>query len=183
MKNWKRILCVAMVAALSCPSVNVRASEPKEAYTSEMETDTTEGVLEMETEAWMTEESDNAESTEIKEETVQKETSEDAEAAVTKEDIAEEAVITKWSYVYFGRYPQNKVTDNDLDDSIINANYNKNGDAVVNGIKYRRFDEGDTKEPEWNYYSYEPIKWRVLQNDGSTLLPLTDEAIYDFWGG
>ena len=217
MKNWKRILCVVMAAALSCPSVSVHASESEETYASKMETDDTENVLEMGTEAWMPEESDNTESTETKEETVQKETSEDAEATVTDDSTAEEVVIedteteqqeetenvynavnakqpenpvynentdsTKWSYVYFGRYPQDKVTGDDLDDSIINANYNKNGDAVVNGVKYRRLDEGDTKEPEWNYYSYEPIKWRVLQNDGNTLLLLTDEAVYDFWGG
>lgn len=217
MKNWKRILCVAMAAALLCPSVSVHASESEETYASKMETDDTENVLEMGTEAWTTEESDNTEATEIKEETVQKDTLEDAESAVTEDSTAEEVVIedtetelqeetenvynavnakqpenpvynektdsTKWSYVYFGRYPQNKVTGDELDDSIINANYNKNGDAVVNGVKYRRLDEGDTEEPEWNYYSYEPIKWRVLQNDGSTLLLLTDEAIYDLWGG
>ena len=217
MKNWKRILCVAMAAALLCPSVSVHASESEETYASKMETDDTENVLEMGTEAWTTEESDNTEATEIKEETVQKDTLEDAESAVTEDSTAEEVVIedtetelqeetenvynavnakqpenpvynektdsTKWSYVYFGRYPQNKVTGDELDDSIINANYNKNGDAVVNGVKYRRLDEGDTKEPEWNYYSYEPIKWRVLQNDGSTLLLLTDQAIYDLWGG
>ena len=217
MKNWKRILCVAMAAALLCPSVSVHASESEETYASKMETDDTENVLEMGTEAWTTEESDNTEATEIKEETVQKDTLEDAESAVTEDSTAEEVVIedtetelqeetenvynavnakqpenpvykektdsTKWSYVYFGRYPQNKVTGDELDDSIINANYNKNGDAVVNGVKYRRLDEGDAEEPEWNYYSYEPIKWRVLQNDGSTLLLLTDEAIYDLWGG
>lgn len=50
---------------------------------------------------------------------------------------------------------------------------------MVNGVKYRRVNEGYIDKPEWSYYSYEPIKWRVLQNDGSTLLLLTDEAIFE----
>ena len=213
MKNWKRILCVAMAAALSCPSVSVQASELEETYASKMETDDTENVLEMGTEVWMPEESDNTESTEIKEETVQKETSEDAEATVTDDSTAEEVVIedteteqqeetenvynavnakqpenpvynentdsTKWSYVYFGRYPQSEVTGDDLDESIINANYNKNGDAVVNGVKYRRVDRNEHyyAPTEWHYYSYEPIKWKVMKNDGNTLLLIADQAI------
>ena len=204
MKKWKRILCIAMAAMLSCPPVSVHAGEPEETYTLKMETDGTENVLETGTEVWMTEE---ALDTEVTEETeteeifttevteaaeeisedieteLQEETEEIYSAANTKQPenpvYNEDTDSTKWSYVYFGRYPQNKVTGDDLDDSIINANYNKNGDAVVNGVKYRRVDEGDGDKPKWSYYSYEPIKWRVLQNDGSTLLLLTDEAIFE----
>ena len=204
MKKWKRILCIAMAAMLSCPPVSVHAGEPEETYTLKMETDGTENVLETGTEVWMTEE---ALDTEVTEETeteeifttevteaaeeisedieteLQEETEEIYSAANTKQPenpvYNEDTDSTKWSYVYFGRYPQNKVTGDDLDDSIINANYNKNGDAVVNGEKYRRVDEGDGDKPKWSYYSYEPIKWRVLQNDGSTLLLLTDEAIFE----
>lgn len=204
MKKWKRILCIAMAAMLSCLPVSVHAGEPEETYTLKMETDGTENVLETGTEVWMTEE---ALDTEVTEETeteeifttevteAAEEISEDIEtelqeepeeiysAANTKQPenpvYNEDTDSTKWSYVYFGRYPQNEVTGDDLDDSIINANYNKNGDAVVNGVKYRRVDEGDGDKPKWSYYSYEPIKWRVLQNDGSTLLLLTDEAIFE----
>lgn len=193
-----------MAAMLSCPPVSVHAGEPEETYTLKMETDGTENVLETGTEVWMTEE---ALDTEVTEETeteeifttevteaaeeisedieteLQEETEEIYSAANTKQPenpvYNEDTDSTKWSYVYFGRYPQNKVTGDDLDDSIINANYNKNGDAVVNGVKYRRVDEGDGDKPKWSYYSYEPIKWRVLQNDGSTLLLLTDEAIFE----
>ena len=204
MKKWKRILCIAVAAMLSCPPVSVHAGEPEETYTLKMETDGTENVLETGTEVWMTEE---ALDTEVTEETeteeifttevteaaeeisedieteLQEETEEIYSAANTKQPenpvYNEDTDSTKWSYVYFGRYPQNEVTGDDLDDSIINANYNKNGDAVVNGVKYRRVDEGDGDKPKWSYYSYEPIKWRVLQNDGSTLLLLTDEAIFE----
>ncbi len=210
MKKWKRILCIAMAAMLSCPPVSVHAGEPEETYTLKMETDGTENVLETGTEVWMTEEALDTEvteeteteeifTTEVTESTevteaaeeisedietkLQEETEEIYSAANTKQPenpvYNEDTDSTKWSYVYFGRYPQNEVTGDDLDDSIINANYNKNGDAVVNGVKYRRVDEGDGDKPKWSYYSYEPIKWRVLQNDGSTLLLLTDEAIFE----
>ena len=210
MKKWKRILCIAMAAMLSCPPVSVHAGEPEETYTLKMETDGTENVLETGTEVWMTEEALDTEvteeteteeifTTEVTESTevteaaeeisedieteLQEETEEVYSAANTKQPenpvYNKDTDSTKWSYVYFGRYPQNKVTGDDLDDSIINANYNKNGDAVVNGVKYRRVNEGYIDKPEWSYYSYEPIKWRVLQNDGSTLLLLTDEAIFE----
>lgn len=210
MKKWKRILCIAMAAMLSCQPVSVHAGEPEETYTLKMETDGTENVLETGTEVWMTEEALDTEvteeteteeifTTEVTESTevteaaeeisedieteLQEETEEIYSAANTKQPenpvYNEDTDSTKWSYVYFGRYPQNEVTGDDLDDSIINANYNKNGDAVVNGVKYRRVDEGDGDKPKWSYYSYEPIKWRVLQNDGSTLLLLTDEAIFE----
>ena len=33
MKKWKRILCIAMAAMLSCPPVSVHAGEPEETYT------------------------------------------------------------------------------------------------------------------------------------------------------
>lgn len=214
MKKWKRILCIAMAAMLSCLPVSVHAGEPEEMYTLKMETDGTENVLETGTEVWMTEEALDTEvteeteteeifTTEVTESTevteaaeeisedieteLQEETEEVYSAANTKQPenpvYNKDTDSTKWSYVYFGRYPQNKVTGDDLDDSIINANYNKNGDAVVNGVKYRRVNEGYIDKPEWSYYSYEPIKWRVLQNDGSTLLLLTDKAIFGYWGG
>ena len=44
MKKWKRILCIAMAAMLSCPPVSVHAGEPEETYTLKMETDGTENV-------------------------------------------------------------------------------------------------------------------------------------------
>lgn len=44
----------------------------------------------------------------------------------------------KWSYIYFGSYPQTEVAGDDLTDAIKNASYNASGDATVNGVKYRR---------------------------------------------
>ncbi len=91
----------------------------------------------------------------------------------------EKTEATKWSYVYFGRYPQSEVTGDELTAGIINANYNKNGDAVVNGVKYRRLNKGSDNKPEWRYFRYEPIKWKVLRNDGNSLLLLSDQGLFN----
>lgn len=239
MKNWKRVLCIAMAAMLSCPSVGVYASEQTYAVETEeteavAETEETETVAQTEqaeeTEeeelATETEENETTEDTgksEAVEETEETETSEeveDAEETESKEtEITEteetEAVeeigldeateeteeleimqraasasqpenpvynentqSTKWSYVYFGRYPQSEVTGDELDSSIINANYNVNGDAVVDGVKYRRVQEGNTT----TYYRYEPIKWKVMQNDGNSLWLIADEILFGLNG-
>ena len=198
MKNWKRILCLITAAMLAGSPVSVYAEEPEEWETEEL-LETEDAELKEDTEETIqeeiladTEEVDQKEIlADVQETQVEEEVTEDTEeiwnAAGTKQPgnpvYNENTDSTKWSYVYFGRYPQSKVTGDDLDDNIINANYNKNGDAVVDGVKYRRVDEGGGDEPEWSYYSYEPIKWRVLQNDGSTLLLLTDKAILGYWDG
>ncbi len=198
MKNWKRTLCLITAAMLAGSPVSVHADEPEEWETEEL-LETEDAELNEDTEETIqeeiladTEEVDQKEIlADVQETQVEEEVTEDTEeiwnAAGTKQPgnpvYNEDADSTKWSYVYFGRYPQNDVTGDDLDERIINANYNKNGDAVVDGVKYRRvesWDDGayDDGETYWKYYSYEPIKWRVLQNDGNTLLLLTDQAIY-----
>lgn len=198
MKNWKRILCLITAAMLAGSPVSVYADEPEEWETEEL-LETEDAELKEDTEETIQEEiladTEEMEQKEILadvwETQVEEEVTEDTEeiwnAAGTKQPgnpvYNENTDSTKWSYVYFGRYPQNDVTGDDLDERIINANYNKNGDAVVDGVKYRRvesWDDGayDDGETYWKYYSYEPIKWRVLQNDGNTLLLLTDQAIY-----
>lgn len=82
---------------------------------------------------------------------------------------------TRWNYVYFGRFPQSEVTGDELTDEIINAPYNQNGDVVVDGVKYRREYANKHVTPKtYKYYRYEPVKWRVLQNTGNSLLLLSD---------
>ncbi|MBP0057983.1 Bacterial Ig-like domain (group 2) [uncultured Eubacterium sp.] len=117
-----------------------------------------------------------------------------------------------WDCIYFGRYPQSEVVEQGskqeallkkMNESaeikyeavsssnfqaISNASYNENGDATVNGVKYRRLRGMDatyveTLEVEshykydrdyttYHYFKYEPIKWRVLnvQNGKAFLL-------------
>lgn len=98
-----------------------------------------------------------------------------------------------WSYVYFGSYPQSEVTDAATITAIDGAITAGNGTAAdagtdvwVNGIKYRRISKSDTNyagyfdevtNNGYRYFKWERIKWRVLQNDGSSLFVLADTAL------
>lgn len=90
---------------------------------------------------------------------------------------------TDWSYVYFGSYPQSEVTGSALTSAITSANYDANGDAWVNGTKYRRISKSDTDRTEYfgdatyRYFKWERIRWRVLQNDGKTLFVMADKGL------
>lgn len=90
---------------------------------------------------------------------------------------------TDWSYIYFGSYPQTEVTRNALTSAIIEASYDFNGDALVDGTKYRRISKRDTNydgyfgDSDYRYFKWEPIKWRVLQNNGSTLFVMADNGL------
>lgn len=90
---------------------------------------------------------------------------------------------TDWSYVYFGSYPQTEVTGDTLTAAIIKAPYDTNGDAWVDGAKYRRISKSDTTyngffgDCDYRYFKWERIKWRVLQNDGSTLFVAADRGL------
>ena len=90
---------------------------------------------------------------------------------------------TDWSYIHFGSYPQTEVTGGDLTAAITEANYDANGDAWVDGTKYRRISKSDTCKDDYfggrtyRYFVWEPIKWKVLQNDGSTLFVMADQGM------
>lgn len=82
---------------------------------------------------------------------------------------------TDFSYVSFGSYPQSEVTGNELTSAIIGAAYDANGDAFVNGIRYRRISKSDTNNgsyfgnDSYRYFKWEEIKWRILCNNDDTL--------------
>lgn len=90
---------------------------------------------------------------------------------------------TDWSYVYFGSYPQTEVTGSALTPAITGASYDANGDAWVDGIKYRRTSKRDTNnsphfgDDTYRYFRWERIKWRVLQNNGATLFVVADKGL------
>jgi len=87
--------------------------------------------------------------------------------------------------VYFGSYPQTEITGKDLTNDIINADYYGN-EASVNGTRYLRVTykdvtyrinnsykwnwEKEQEENPYHYFRYEPISWRVLNEDNGTLL-------------
>ncbi len=99
----------------------------------------------------------------------------------TKEE--DETDTTTWSYVYFGSYPQTEVTGNALTAAIIGASYDADGDAWVNGTKYRRISKSDTNydgyfgNSEYRYFKWERIKWRVLRVNGSTMFVVADKGL------
>lgn len=89
-----------------------------------------------------------------------------------------------WSYIYFGSYPQTEVTDSSmLWELDMATDYDSNGDVVVNGIKYHRITANDTfncgffGNATYRYFKWEPIKWRVLSNDGESLFIVADSAL------
>lgn len=83
------------------------------------------------------------------------------------------ADTTEWSYVYFGAYPQSEVKGGALNSAITEASYDSNGDAWVNGKKYRKIE----KDGKTRYFKWERIKWKVLSNDGSTLFVVADKGL------
>lgn len=92
---------------------------------------------------------------------------------------------TEWSYVYFGSYPQTEVRDDALTEEITGASYDANGDAWVNGTKYRRISESDTYRNdyfygyayEYRYFKWERIKWRVLDVNENTMFVMADKCL------
>lgn len=90
---------------------------------------------------------------------------------------------TDWSYVNFGSYPQTEIPEENLTSEVTEASYNEQGDAMVNGVKYRRISKENTVSSDnfgdrsFRYFKWEPLKWRVLKNDGSTLFLMADKGI------
>lgn len=87
-------------------------------------------------------------------------------------------------------------TDYEVNASVYSAlqnatGWNNNGDITLNGTRYRRIKEADATygiiessiRYDWpdfdtyHYFRYEPVKWRVLDKDGSTALLLADKAL------
>lgn len=91
--------------------------------------------------------------------------------------------VTAWSYVYFGSYPQTEVKGAALTNAIKNASYDENGDAWVNGTRYRRLSKKDTDyslnfgDKAYRYFKWEKIRWRVLVYDASWIVLMADLAL------
>lgn len=94
-----------------------------------------------------------------------------------------ETDTTDWSYVSFGSYPQTEVTGEALTSEITGASYDGRGDALINGIKYRRLAKENATDPEnfgdeaYRYFKWEPLKWKVLENDGNSLFLIADRGV------
>lgn len=88
-----------------------------------------------------------------------------------------------WSILSFGSYPQTEVKKSSLVSGITEAEYDENGDAWADGVRYRRLCKDDTEfdgyfgNEKFRYFKWEKINWRVLWNDGKTLFVMPDKGI------
>ena len=77
-----------------------------------------------------------------------------------------------WDCLWFGSYPQSEITkkDGDIYTTLKDTdNWDKNGDATIDSIKYHKTEAG--------YFKYEPIKWRVLQSENGEAFLLSDVVL------
>ena len=94
----------------------------------------------------------------------------------------------QWDYVSFGSYPQSEVEYYSAD--IINGALmaGNKGTFYVGANKYKRLNDA-TVDRGFRVFKYEPIKWRVLRNDGEKLLLLSEYILCNRirndppWGG
>lgn len=125
---------------------------------------------------------------------------------------------TIWDCVYFGNYPQAEIIPSgeyisipdsllEKDDVIISddlysklknaVGWDKKGDILLNGKKYRRIKKTDASWASdetgefgvysyiwqdtntYHYFAYEPIKWRVLNVNGNNAFLLADKGLDD----
>lgn len=99
-------------------------------------------------------------------------------------DTDKEATVATPVYdgdlVVYGMYPQSEVSGNELTQDIVDASYDSNHDAEVDGVMYRRIAFEDVTYPlvpwetEYRYFVYEPVKWRVLYNQDGQMLLISD---------
>ena len=101
--------------------------------------------------------------------------------------------VTTWDCVWLGSYPQSEVTASDAEFAKMeSAKWDANGDATVNGVKYRRLFKSEATNTTWGagmdywpegttcrYFKYEPIKWRVLEVNGTQALVVADVILDD----
>lgn len=93
--------------------------------------------------------------------------------------------IKAGDYFTYGSYYQTMITNDKLTDEIRDAEYDENGEAIINGERYfRRYnhhldnlstgfirDNPEYAEYEYFYFTEEPIEWQVLEvKDGKAFV-------------
>ena len=96
-----------------------------------------------------------------------------------------------WDCVWLGSYPQAVVTDAATVAALDAATgWSASGDLAYGGATYRRLNSGGAtysgyqsdfvmSPAGWLYFLWEPVKWRVLETDGSTALVVADVGLDD----
>ena len=78
-----------------------------------------------------------------------------------------------WDCLWFGSYPQSEVKyEEEIYTTLVNTdNWDKKGDVIIDKTKYHKKD--------YAYFKYEPIKWRILQNENGEAFLLADKTNLD----
>lgn len=129
------------------------------------EKDIQEGLKESETE------SEQSQDDEF--EDISNETQIDLEGTGLNPVYEEDKKSTVYSCIYFGSYPQTQIVGDRLTNAIIDANYDENGDASVDGNKYHKVENifGTS------YFLYEPIKWKIIANPEGYIVAMAEKGL------
>lgn len=101
--------------------------------------------------------------------------------------------ITTWNCFYYGEYPQREITQENQPQiyaKLQEANaWDEAGDWELDGKKYRRvtrtqansisYENGWKNSVEVRYFVYEPIKWRILQNESQGVYAVANVILDD----
>ncbi|MGN0324689.1 MAG: DUF6273 domain-containing protein [Lachnospiraceae bacterium] len=90
-------------------------------------------------------------------------------------------------YLYLGMYPQQEIAKGDLSWQITRAEYDENGDASVGNLRIHRVAAEDVTYVEdtmqnetgekFRYFVYSPLKWRILLEDETRMMLLSEDII------
>lgn len=78
-----------------------------------------------------------------------------------------------YSYVEFGTFPQTRLTEEEISEAVKNATYDENGYCKVDGKGIKKLE----LEGEINYYSVEPIRWKVVAVEDDVAVLSSDLVI------
>jgi len=131
---------------------------------------------------------------------------------IVPDSILEDWATITWDFVWFGSYPQAEVVpdnkkytslpeeflenddlvkDDELYQTLQNATgWDKHGDIVIDGNKYKRMKKKDAtyisksyyyyswkNNTDYHYFKYQPVKWKVLSVNGSEVFLLSDKVL------
>lgn len=82
----------------------------------------------------------------------------------------------EYTYVEFGRYPQTELAQKDIDDNVINADYDENNNAELNDAE-KVFIHREKSGEEYKYYYIEPVKWRIIDVTDTEVMLWSDKVI------
>lgn len=98
-------------------------------------------------------------------------------------DVSKEKVTIKEhaNTVLFGLYPQSLVRDEELSKEITGAKYDKNGNAVIDGIVYKRITKWDTRYYAEKTWTQKEIEGTRKYNDRISEEGLISESDEVYW--